>query len=80
LSAVKKTKCVVVAENHQIAGGLGSAIAETLSRENPLPIEFVGVQDTFGESGTPEEVLEKYGVHALTIERAVKKAILRKIK
>lgn len=80
LSAVKKTKCVVVAENHQIAGGLGGVIAETLSRENPLPIEFVGVQDTFGESGVPEEVLEKYSITALAIERAVKKAILRKIK
>lgn len=80
LAVAKKTKCVVVAEDHQIAGGLGSALAEILVSQDPVPLAFVGVRDTFGESGLPEELLAKYEVDALAIERAVKKAIVRKKK
>jgi len=74
----KKTVAVVTAEEHQITGGLGGAVAETLSRNYPVPIEFVGLADTFGESGSPYELVEKYGMGVADIIKAVKKAIKRK--
>ena len=74
----KKTGAVVTAEEHQITGGLGGAVAETLSRNYPVPIEFVGLADTFGESGSPYELVEKYGMGVADIIKAVKKAIKRK--
>ncbi|MBC8265904.1 MAG: transketolase family protein [Flavobacteriales bacterium] len=78
LSAVSKTKCVVTAEEHMLNGGLGDSVAQLLSRNNPTPIEMVGVDDSFGESGTPMQLLEKYGLDAKAIITATKKAVARK--
>ena len=78
LDAVKKSKCVVTAEEHMLNGGLGDSIAQLLSRELPTPIEMVGVNDTFGESGTPMQLLEKYCLDAKAIVAAAKKAVTRK--
>ena len=78
LNSVRKTKCVVTAEEHQMNGGLGDSIAQLLGRELPTPIEMVGVNDTFGESGTPMQLLEKYGLDAKAIVAATKKAVARK--
>ena len=78
LDAVKQTKCIVTAEEHMLNGGLGDSIAQLLSRENPTPIEMVGVDDSFGESGTPMQLLEKYGLDAKAIVAAAKKAVARK--
>lgn len=72
------SKAVVTVEDHQVTGGLGGAIAEALAKTNPLPIEFIGLQDTFAESGTPKEILEKYGMDVKAIKNAVKKVIQRK--
>jgi len=72
------TKAVVTVEDHQVMGGMGSAIAECLAKTNPLPIEFIGLQDTFAESGTPQELVEKYGMGVASIKKAVKKVIKRK--
>ena len=69
---------VVTVEEHQVMGGMGSAVAEVLAANYPVPIEFIGMQDTFGESGQPEELLEKYGMSVVKIKEAVKKVILRK--
>lgn len=74
----KKTGAVVSVEEHQIQGGLGSAISESLSQEYPVPQEFVGVNDTFGESGEGYDLLEKYGVSTKEIVKKVKKVIKRK--
>lgn len=78
LSSVMKTKCAVTAEEHQINGGLGDSIAQLLVRSLPVPMEFVGMNDKFGESGTPEQLLEKYGMGTSNIIDAVKKVISRK--
>jgi len=78
LSLSKQTGAVVTVEEHQIAGGLGSAIAELLAAECPTPIEFIGVHDRFGQSGTPKELVEYYGLGADSIAAAVKKVITRK--
>ena len=66
---------IVTAEEHSVIGGLGSAVAETLSRLNPVRIEMVGQQDTFGESGKPEELKKKYHMTADDIEIAVKSVL-----
>ena len=76
--AVKKTKAVVTVEEHQVRGGLGGAVAEVLARVFPAPIEFIGMQDIFGESGPPEDLIEKYGMGVKDIKKAVKKVIKRK--
>ncbi|MBY0328986.1 transketolase family protein [Patescibacteria group bacterium] len=73
-----ETKAVVTVEEHQIAGGLGGAIAETLAQSVPTPIEFVGVKDLFGQSGTPNELIEYYGMGRDAIETAIMKVIGRK--
>lgn len=78
LDSVKKTGCAVSAEEHNILGGLGESIARTLSINNPTPLEFIGTQDTFGESGTPDQLMEKYGLTAKHIVAAAMKAISRK--
>ncbi|MFI5217916.1 MAG: transketolase family protein [Bacteroidia bacterium] len=78
LQSVKKTKCVVTAEEHQINGGLGDVICHVLSKNYPVPVEIIGVNDTFGESGTPEQLLEKYGLSSDRIIRAAEKVISRK--
>jgi transketolase len=78
LASVKKTGCVVSAEEHQMNGGLGDSIAQLLSRELPTPMEFVAVNDSFGESGTPDQLLEKYGLTTAAIVAAAERAISRK--
>ncbi len=73
LASVKKTGCVVTAEEHQYNGGLGDSVAQFLALNNPTPMEFVGVNDSFGESGKPAELMEKYGLNANAIvEKAIK--------
>ncbi len=78
LQSVAKTKCVVTAEEHMIAGGLGESIAGLLSRNMPIPIEMVAVNDTFGESGTPAELMTKYHIDTPDIVSAAEKVISRK--
>jgi transketolase len=78
LKSVGKTGCVVTAEEHQINGGLGDAVANVLSRNNPAPHEYVAVMDTFGESGTPTQLLQKYGLNKENIVAAAEKAMARK--
>ena len=78
LESVKKTKCVVTAEEHQMNGGLGDSIAQLLCRELPTPIEMVAVDDSFGESGPPMKLMEKYGLTKNNIVASVKKVIIRK--
>lgn len=78
LSSVSKTKCIVTAEEHMLNGGLGDSIAQLLSRNSPTPLEMVGVNDEFGESGPPMKLLEKYRLDAKSIVEATKKVIARK--
>jgi transketolase len=78
LDSVSKTRAVVVAEEHQRAGGLGDAIANLLAQKLPVPIEYVGVNDSFGESGKPAELLEKYGLGKKDVLWAVKDVLDRK--
>jgi len=78
LRSVAKTKCVVTAEEHMINGGLGDSIAQVLSQNNPSPQEYVGVNDTFGESGTPAELMTKYGIDTRNVVEAALKVIERK--
>ncbi len=78
LESVKKTGCVVTAEEHQVAGGLGESVASLLVRNLPKPMEMVGVKDTFGESGTPDELMVKYGLKSTNIVEAVHKVMKRK--
>ncbi|MBP9701726.1 MAG: transketolase family protein [Candidatus Pacebacteria bacterium] len=74
----QECKAIVTVEEHQIAGGMGSAVAEHLAQHLPTPIEFVGVQDLFGQSGTQDELIEHYGMGEKDIEKAVSKVLLRK--
>ena len=78
LKSVAKTKCVVTAEEHQMNGGLGDSIAQLLVRKFPAPVEMIAVNDEFGESGKPEELLVKYGLDTPNIVEAVKKVMSRK--
>ena len=78
LKSVAKTSCVVTAEEHMANGGLGEAVAQVLSKNHPCPHEFVAVNDSFGESGPPMELMEKYGLGAQDIVKAALKAIQRK--
>ncbi len=78
IALAKETHAIVTVEEHQIAGGMGSAIAELLAREFPVPIEFIGVQDKFGQSGTPEQLIELYGMGQRAVEQAIVKALNRK--
>ncbi|KAA5540773.1 transketolase family protein [Adhaeribacter rhizoryzae] len=78
LASVAKTRCVVSAEEHQLNGGLGDSIAQLLARKMPLPLEMVGVNDSFGESGTPEQLMEKYRLNEGAIVEAVQKVMARK--
>jgi transketolase len=78
VNQAKKAGAVVTVEEHQIAGGLGSAIAELLAQELPVPLEFIGVRDQFGQSGDPKELIEHYGMDVSHIVSAVQKAIGRK--
>lgn len=78
LASAKKTGCVVTAEEHQMNGGLGDSIAQLLARELPTPLEMVAVNDSFGESGTPDQLMTKYGLDTVNILNAVKKVMSRK--
>ena len=78
INSVSKTKCVVTAEEHMLNGGLGDSVAQLLCRELPTPIEMVGVNDTFGESGTPRQLMEKYGLTSNDIVNATNKVLARK--
>ena len=78
LKAVANTKCVVTAEEHMLNGGLGDSIAQLLSRNTPTPIEMVGMDDSFGESGPPMKLMEKYGIDRNAIIESAKKVITRK--
>ena len=73
----KKCGAVVTVEEHQVMGGMGSAVAEVLAKKQPTPIEFIGMQDVFGESGPPKELIEKYGMGVKDIKAAVKKVLKR---
>lgn len=79
LNSVAKTNAAIIAEEHQIAGGLGETIASLLSRNNPAPLDIIGVKDTFGESGTPQELMTKYGLDTKNIVSATI-ALLNKTK
>lgn len=78
LNSLKKTGCVVTAEEHNRIGGLGDAVAQVLSVNLPSPQEYVAVNDSFGESGTPEQLMKKYGLEATNIVEAVQKVMARK--
>ena len=78
LASIRKTKCAVTCEEHNIIGGLGDSIAQLASKNLPIPIEFVGTNDTFGESGTPAQLLTKYGLDAPNIVAAAEKVLGRK--
>ena len=78
LKSIAKTNCVVTAEEHNILGGLGESVARVLAKNNPTPQEFVATQDTFGESGTPTQLMEKYGLNARAIVDASLRVVSRK--
>jgi transketolase len=78
IELAKKIGAVVTVEEHQVYGGLGSAVAEALAKHHPVPMEFIGMQNTFGESGPPDKLIEKYGMGIEDIVKAAKKAIRRK--
>ena len=75
---MKKTGFAVTAEEHQLNGGLGDAIAHLLAQEYPAPMEFVAVKDTFGESGTPDQLMKKYGLDSPDIVVAVERVLSKK--
>lgn len=78
VKAAQETGAILTAEEHNVLGGLGSAVAEVVVQEAPVPMAFVGVQDSFGESGTPKELMAKYGLTAKDIVAAAKKLVARK--
>ena len=78
LNSIRKTKCAVTAEEHNIYGGMGDAVAQIAAKHFPIPIEYIGTKDTFGESGTPVDLLKKYGLDIPDIIAAAEKVISRK--
>src|SRR6188768_2007352 len=78
INSIRKTKCAVTAEEHNIIGGLGDAIAQCAVKNFPVPIEYVGTKDTFGESGTPAQLLKKYGLDVPDIVAAAEKVMAKK--
>lgn len=78
VESAEKTGAIVTAEEHSIFGGLGSAVSEVIVSEKPVPVELIGVRDTFGESGTPNDLLQKYGLTTEKMVEAAKKAISKK--
>jgi transketolase len=79
IASIQKTRCAVTAEEHNIIGGLGDCIAQVAARHCPVPIEYVGTNDTFGESGKPMDLLVKYGLDAEHIVAAAEKVLARKL-
>ena len=80
LKSIKKTRCIVTAEEHSIIGGLGSAVAECISESDPVPLVRIGTKDTFGESGNPDDLMKKYGLTSKDIIDAAKRSISKKPK
>lgn len=78
LNSIRKTRCAVTVEEHNIIGGLGDAIAQVAAKNFPIPIEYVGTKDTFGESGTPDQLLKKYGLDVPDIIAATEKVLSKK--
>lgn len=78
LESLKKTRALVTVEEHQVMGGMGSTVVETLAKKLPVPVEMIGIQDRFGESGEPEELLEAFGLTHPHIIKAVKRVLKRK--
>lgn len=78
INSIRKTKCAVTAEEHNIYGGMGDAVAQVAAKHFPIPIEYIGTKDTFGESGTPMELLKKYGMDVPDIIAAAEKVMARK--
>ena len=78
LTSIRKTKCAVTVEEHNIIGGMGDAVAQVAARHFPIPIEYIGTRDTFGESGKPLELLKKYGLDSPDVVAAAEKVIKRK--
>jgi len=78
VTLAKETKAIVTVEEHQVKGGMGGAVAEVLAQNYPVPIEFIGVQNLFGQSGTPDELIEHYGMGVESIKKAVEKVLKRK--
>lgn len=78
LRSIRKTKCAVTVEEHNVLGGLGDSIAQVAAKNFPIPIEMIGTNDTFGESGTPTQLLQKYGLDTPNIVEAAEKVIKRK--
>ncbi|HVG11880.1 MAG TPA: transketolase C-terminal domain-containing protein, partial [Flavisolibacter sp.] len=80
LASIRKTRCAVTVEEHNIIGGLGDAIAQVAAKNFPIPIEYIGTKDTFGESGTPDQLLKKYGLDIPDIITAAEKVVARKVR
>ena len=78
VASISKTGCAVTAEEHNVIGGMGDAVAQVAAKHCPVPIEYIGTQDTFGESGTPNQLLAKYGLDTPDIFAAAKKVLGRK--
>jgi transketolase len=78
IKSLKKTGCVVTAEEHNVIGGMGDVVAQAAAKHYPVPVEFIGTQDTFGESGTPTQLLTKYGLDTVNIVAAAKKVMSRR--
>ncbi|MER3464595.1 MAG: transketolase, partial [Chitinophagaceae bacterium] len=73
-----KTRCAATVEEHNVIGGMGDAVAQVAAKHFPIPIEYIGTQDTFGESGTPDQLLKKYGLDSDHIVAAAEKVMKRK--
>jgi transketolase len=80
IESAQETGAIVTAEEHQMAGGLGSAVAEVVTMNSPVPMEMIAVNDSFGESGDPEELLKKYHLKDSDIAEAIRKVIKRKLR
>jgi transketolase len=78
VKSISKTKCAVTCEEHNIYGGLGDCIGQVAAQHLPIPIEYVGTKDTFGESGTPDQLLKKYGLDTPDVVAAAEKVLARK--
>lgn len=79
VALAKETRAIITIEEHQVIGGMGSAVAEVLAKNFPVPIEFIGVQDKFGQSGEPEELIKHYGMDEGSIKEAVRQVLKRKV-